>query len=91
MQVNETKAEEALANACVDGMVWLRMDRVQQTVSFQQPQAAETVLSNWTGNYDNWIIINRRSKRCYGRIRSYCLFDRKGEDDERSEIDLFVH
>ena len=53
MQVNETKAEEALANAYVDGMVWLRMDRVQQTVSFQQPQAAETVLSNWTGNYDN--------------------------------------
>ena len=53
LQVNETKAEEALANACVDGMVWLRMDRVQQTVSFQQPQAAETVLSNWTGNYDN--------------------------------------
>lgn len=53
LQVNEAEAEEALANACVDGMVWLRMDRVQQTVSFQQPQAAETVLSNWTGNCNN--------------------------------------
>ena len=50
LQVNEVETEEALASACVDGMVWLRMDRVQHTVSFQQPQAAETVLSNWTSS-----------------------------------------
>ena len=53
LQISEEEAEEALANACVEGMTWLRMDRVQRTVCFQQPRAAETVLSDWTRK-DSW-------------------------------------
>lgn len=55
LQVDEETAEEALASACVEGMTWLRMDRVQRTVCFQQPRAAETVLTDWTGRFKNQI------------------------------------
>lgn len=55
LQVDEKTAEEALASACVEGMTWLRMDRVQRTVCFQQPRAAETVLTDWTGRCVNQI------------------------------------
>ena len=55
LQISEEEAEEALANACVEGMTWLRMDRVQRTVCFQQPRAAETVLSDWTRK-DSWRV-----------------------------------
>lgn len=50
LQVDEREAEEALASACVEGMTWLRIDRVQGTVCFQQPRTAETVLTDWTRN-----------------------------------------
>ena len=34
LQLSEEAAEEALAEACSDGMLWLRMDRVKRTVVF---------------------------------------------------------
>ena len=50
LQISGEEAEQALANACIDGMTWLRMDRIQRTVCFQQHRPAEAVLTNWTRN-----------------------------------------
>lgn len=49
LQLSEEEAEDALAKACVEGMLWLRMDRVKRTVSFKKTEPAEKVLTNWTG------------------------------------------
>lgn len=49
LQLSEEEAEDALARACVEGMLWLRMDRVKRTVSFKKTEPAEKVLTNWTG------------------------------------------
>lgn len=49
LQLSEEEAEDALAAACVEGMLWLRMDRVKRTVSFKKTEPAEKVLTNWTG------------------------------------------
>lgn len=49
LQLSEEEAEDALAQACVEGMLWLRMDRVKRTVSFKKTEPAEKVLTNWTG------------------------------------------
>lgn len=48
LQLSEEAAEEALAEACSDGMLWLRMDRVKRTVVFKQPKEAEATLTEWT-------------------------------------------
>ena len=37
----EMSAGNALAKACVEGMLWLRMDRVKRTVSFKKTEPAE--------------------------------------------------
>ena len=47
---SEEEAEEALADACSDGMLWLRMDRVKRIVVFKQPKRAESVLTDWTSD-----------------------------------------
>ena len=39
---SEEEAEEALADACSEGMLWLRMDRVKRIVVFKQPKRAES-------------------------------------------------
>ena len=48
LQLSEEAAEEALAEACSDGMLWLRMDRVKRTVVFKEPKEAEATLTEWT-------------------------------------------
>ena len=50
LQLSEEEAEEALADACSDGMLWLRMDRVKRIVVFKQPKRAESVLTDWTSD-----------------------------------------
>ena len=37
-----------MAEACSDGMLWLRMDRVKRTVVFKEPKEAEATLTEWT-------------------------------------------
>ncbi|KAM7453962.1 hypothetical protein BLSTO_05288 [Blastocystis sp. subtype 1] len=48
LQLSEEAAEEALAEACSDGMLWLRMDRVKRTVVFKEPKEEEATLTEWT-------------------------------------------
>ena len=48
LQLSEEAAEEALGEACSDGMLWLRMDRVKRTVVFKEPKEAEATLTEWT-------------------------------------------
>ena len=50
LQLSEEEAEEALADACSEGMLWLRMDRVKRIVVFKQPKRAESVLTDWTSD-----------------------------------------
>lgn len=49
LQLTEEEAEEALATACQSQMLWLKIDRMQRTVTFQKPQSPEHVLTAWTG------------------------------------------
>ena len=35
--------------ACVSGMLWLKLDRVSGRVRFEEPKSPENVLSEWSG------------------------------------------
>ena len=48
LQVTESEAEDALAEACVSKMLWVKMDRVKGTVKFVAPQSPESVLTKWS-------------------------------------------
>ena len=48
LQVTESEAEDALAEACVSKMLWVKMDRVRGTVKFVEPQSPESVLTKWS-------------------------------------------
>ena len=53
LQLTEEEAEEALAMACQSQMLWLKIDRMQRTVTFQKPQSPEHVLTAWTGKWND--------------------------------------
>ena len=48
LQLTESDAEDALAEACVAKMLWVKMDRVRGTVKFVKPQSPESVLTKWS-------------------------------------------
>lgn len=49
VQLDEKETEEALSEACVSGMLWLKLDRVSGRVRFEEPKSPENVLSEWSG------------------------------------------
>ena len=49
VQLDLKETEEALSEACVSGMLWLKMDRVNGRVRFEEPKSPENVLSEWSG------------------------------------------
>lgn len=48
LQMDERETEEALSEACVSGMLWLKMDRVRGKVRFLETQSPEIVLNEWS-------------------------------------------
>ncbi|KAK8823875.1 hypothetical protein WA538_001163 [Blastocystis sp. DL] len=69
LQVSEEEAEDALAEACVSKMLWVKMDRVRGTVKFVAPKSPESVLTQWSqdvkgvmGGLDRVVYLIEKEK-----------------------------